>query len=255
MNRVWPSDDVATAVGYQPAGISPATRMPVRSIRTTATALFPAIATYSVRPSGESASALGSLPVGARGESATVTCSTTVPVRRSTRATPFAPAPPRPPGSAPAPAGPARPEPRRDLSLPHDRSLHRVDPHQSVRPVAAVRDHQRTVGQGDEAQRQRAHGHEPAGGPDAPARRQERRAVALSPRHDARGEEGEAGERWQGEQGSDAHGANIAAREPDVIPLGGLGRALLEARPLSFPAVPRFDPAGGSLERMLERRP
>src|SRR2546423_5837237 len=91
-NRVRPSDDVATAVGYQPAGMSPATRMPVRPIRTTATALFPAIATYSVRPSGESASALGSLPVAAWGDRATASCSTTVPVRRSTRATALAPA-------------------------------------------------------------------------------------------------------------------------------------------------------------------
>ena len=91
-NSVRPSAAVVTAVGYQPTGISPATCMPVRPIWTTATALLPAIATYSVRPSGESASALGSLPVGAWGESATVTCSTTVPVRRSRCATPFAPA-------------------------------------------------------------------------------------------------------------------------------------------------------------------
>src|SRR2546430_2638396 len=91
-NRVRPSDDVATAVGYQPAGMSPATRIPVRPIRTTATALFPAMATYSVRPSGESASALGSLPVAARGDRATASCSTTLPVRRSMRATAFAPA-------------------------------------------------------------------------------------------------------------------------------------------------------------------
>src|SRR5213076_1102371 len=91
-NRVRPSDDVATAVGYQPAGIKPATRMARGPTRTTATALLPAIATYSVRPSGDSASALGSLPTGARGSSATVSCSMTRPVRRSTRATPFDPA-------------------------------------------------------------------------------------------------------------------------------------------------------------------
>src|SRR5947207_4896015 len=91
-NSVRPSADVATAVGYQPTGTSPATRIPVRLIRTTATALFPAMATYSVRPSGESASALGSLPVGAWGDRATASCSTTLPVRRSTRATAFAPA-------------------------------------------------------------------------------------------------------------------------------------------------------------------
>ena len=91
-NSVRPSADVATAVGYQPTGTSPATRIPLRLIRTTATALFPAMATYSVRPSGESASALGSLPVGAWGDRATASCSTTLPVRRSTRATAFAPA-------------------------------------------------------------------------------------------------------------------------------------------------------------------
>src|SRR6059058_4350055 len=50
------------------------------------------LATYRVRPSGESASALGSLPVAARGDRATASCSTTVPLRRSTRATAFAPA-------------------------------------------------------------------------------------------------------------------------------------------------------------------
>src|SRR5437879_2257597 len=91
-NSVRPSEDVATAVGYHPVGMSPATRILDRPIRTTATALFPAMATYNVRPSGESASALGSLPVGARGERATASCSTTTPVRRSTRAMAFAPA-------------------------------------------------------------------------------------------------------------------------------------------------------------------
>src|SRR5437879_2014656 len=62
-----PSGDTATAVGYQPTGTSPATRMRVVSRRTTATALLPAIATYRVFPSGDRASALGSLPVGAWG--------------------------------------------------------------------------------------------------------------------------------------------------------------------------------------------
>src|SRR5947207_12773623 len=77
-NRVRPSAEVATAVGYQPAGMSPATRIPVRPIRTTATALFPAMAPYRGRPSGESASALGWLPAAARGDRATASCSTTV---------------------------------------------------------------------------------------------------------------------------------------------------------------------------------
>src|SRR5207237_10055436 len=87
-----PSGDTATAVGYQPTGTSPATRMRVLSRRTTATALLPAIATYRVFPSGDRASALGSLPVGAWGSSATVSCSTTAPRAGSTRAIPFAPA-------------------------------------------------------------------------------------------------------------------------------------------------------------------
>jgi len=60
--------------------------------RTTATALFPAIATKRVRPSRDNASAFGSLPTGACGARATVSCSRTSPVVRSTRATPFAPA-------------------------------------------------------------------------------------------------------------------------------------------------------------------
>src|SRR2546427_9496601 len=90
--KVEPSAETATAVGYQPTGMSPATRIAPRSSRTTATALLPAIATYSVRPSGARASAFGSLPTGARGASATVSCSTTRPVATSTRATPFEPA-------------------------------------------------------------------------------------------------------------------------------------------------------------------
>src|SRR5881628_199296 len=91
-NSVRPSGAIATAVGYQPTGIIPATRMPFAPTRTTASALLPAMATYSVRRSGASARALGSLPVGACGSSATVSCSTTAPVARFTRATPFAPA-------------------------------------------------------------------------------------------------------------------------------------------------------------------
>src|SRR3989475_12681503 len=90
--NVEPSAETATAVGYQPTGISPATRIVGGSTRTTATALLPAIATYSVRPSGARASAFASLPTGARGPSATVSCSITRPVTTSTRATPFAPA-------------------------------------------------------------------------------------------------------------------------------------------------------------------
>src|SRR3989475_11756910 len=90
--NVEPSAETATAVGYQPTGISPATRIVGGSTRTTATALLPAIATYSVRPSGARASAFGSLPTGARGPRAAVRCSLTRPVATSTRATPFEPA-------------------------------------------------------------------------------------------------------------------------------------------------------------------
>src|SRR5438034_2120772 len=89
---VRPSAEAATALGYHPAGMRPAKRIPLAPRRTTATALLPAMATYSVRPSGDRASALGSLPGGASGASATVSCSRTWPVTRSTRATPFAPA-------------------------------------------------------------------------------------------------------------------------------------------------------------------
>src|SRR5437867_7791701 len=91
-NSVFPSAATATAVGYQPTGITPATCMAAGVRRTAATALLPALATYRVRPSGESARAFGSLPTGACGARATVSCSRTWPVARSTRATPFEPA-------------------------------------------------------------------------------------------------------------------------------------------------------------------
>src|SRR6267378_581615 len=57
-NRVFPSGETATAVGYQAVGMSPARR-------TTATSLLPALATYRVAPSGATASPLGLLPTGA----------------------------------------------------------------------------------------------------------------------------------------------------------------------------------------------
>src|SRR5438132_70266 len=89
--RVRPSGETVTAVGYHPAGISPATRMRCPSRWTTATALFPAIATYNARPSGESASALGSLPSGAWGSRATVRFPTTATrPREGTSASPAA---------------------------------------------------------------------------------------------------------------------------------------------------------------------
>src|SRR2546427_13023795 len=81
---------------YHREGIGPATRIGTGAgaRETTATALLPAIATYSVRPSGARARPFGSLPTGARegGPSATVSCSITLPVARSSRATPLAPA-------------------------------------------------------------------------------------------------------------------------------------------------------------------
>ena len=111
-------------------------------------------------------------------------------------------------------------EPRGQLLFPHDRALHRIDPHQAVGAVAVVRDHQRPVRQRHEAHRQCAYAHAPAGRADTPPRGQQRGAVTQPAGHDTGGEQGQAGERRQSEQRSEAHGANMAAREPDVIPLG-----------------------------------
>src|SRR2546430_10703020 len=88
--NVEPSAETATAVGYQPTGINPATRIAGGSTRTTATALLPAIATYSVRPSGARASPFGSLPTGARGARANVSRAANRPVVTPTRAPTFA---------------------------------------------------------------------------------------------------------------------------------------------------------------------
>src|SRR5437899_12595470 len=73
--NVEPSAERPTAVGYQPTGINPATRIAGRSTRTASTALLLAIATYSVRPSGARGRAFGLLPTRARVQCATVTCS------------------------------------------------------------------------------------------------------------------------------------------------------------------------------------
>src|SRR5437016_12369453 len=75
----FPSRVNWTAVGYQPVGMKPLTVLvPGRLTSTTATALLSALATSSVRPSGERPSALGVLPAGAPGCSATETCSCAV---------------------------------------------------------------------------------------------------------------------------------------------------------------------------------
>src|SRR5689334_14849352 len=53
MNRVFPSGETATAVGYQPVGMNPFTWLRSRSsTSTTATQLLSALATNSVFPSG-----------------------------------------------------------------------------------------------------------------------------------------------------------------------------------------------------------
>src|SRR6266851_2908672 len=65
-----------TAVGYQPVGMKPLTALaPGRLTSTTATALLSALATSSVRPSGERPSVLGVLPAGVNGWTTTETCS------------------------------------------------------------------------------------------------------------------------------------------------------------------------------------
>ena len=79
-----------TAVGYQPVGMKPLTALaPGRLTSTTATALLSALATSSVWPSGERPSALGVLPAGAPGWSATETCSFAACEARSTTHTAF----------------------------------------------------------------------------------------------------------------------------------------------------------------------
>src|SRR5262249_62334208 len=63
-----PSPLKAAAVGYQPVGRNPATRLPpAASTRATATVLLSALATRRVAPSGESATLLGVEPGGADG--------------------------------------------------------------------------------------------------------------------------------------------------------------------------------------------
>src|SRR2546428_7205496 len=71
--NVEPSAETATAGGYQPTGISPATRIGGGSTRAPATALLPAFPTHSVRTSGARGSPVRSLPRGGRGPRATGT--------------------------------------------------------------------------------------------------------------------------------------------------------------------------------------
>jgi hypothetical protein len=85
-----PSRSKATPVGYQPVGMKPRKRLsPERVTSTTATVLLSAFATSSVWPSGESASAFGVEPGGARGESATAIFSAATRVATSTTQTAF----------------------------------------------------------------------------------------------------------------------------------------------------------------------
>jgi hypothetical protein len=57
-----------TAVGYHPTGTQPSTSLaPAFAMSTTATVLLSALATSSVSPSGDNASAFGVDPTGALG--------------------------------------------------------------------------------------------------------------------------------------------------------------------------------------------
>src|SRR5881296_217154 len=122
---------------------------------------------------------------------------------------------------APTAARPRQPEPRgRKPRPPHDLRADGIDPHQAVLPVAVVRDEHGPVGQREEVERQRADRHLTPGGPDAPARRELRRAVTQRSGDEAGGEERSARERRQQEQEAFEHGGNIAARASSVSPLG-----------------------------------
>ncbi len=76
MKRREPSRLNCAAVGYQPVGMNPVTSLFAGSLTfTTATALLSALATSSVRPSGERPRPFGVAPGGAFGNSATEICS------------------------------------------------------------------------------------------------------------------------------------------------------------------------------------
>ena len=72
----FPSRENATPVGYQPVGIEPReTARPGLATSTAATVLLSALATSSIRPSADSASAFGVEPGGACGKSDVPICS------------------------------------------------------------------------------------------------------------------------------------------------------------------------------------
>src|SRR3954451_21944596 len=80
-----PSRLNCAAVGYQPVGMKPRTRLsPGRETSTTATVLLSALATSRVRPSGDRPRALGVLPGGAAGSRASPIRSRAVRDARST---------------------------------------------------------------------------------------------------------------------------------------------------------------------------
>src|ERR1035438_9154201 len=91
MNKRRPSAATATAMGYQPVGINPATvdgpwvppGAAFSGRSTTATVLLSALATNSRLPSGETVSQLGVDPGGDLGCSATLIRSRTMPVSGS----------------------------------------------------------------------------------------------------------------------------------------------------------------------------
>src|SRR5215470_10020008 len=85
-----PSPLKAAAVGYQPVGRKPATRLSLSGpTDATATVLLSALATSSVPPSGESATLLGVEPGGEEGWSAIEICSFGAFDSRSTTQTAF----------------------------------------------------------------------------------------------------------------------------------------------------------------------
>ena len=105
-----------------------------------------------------------------------------------------------PDGVSPVPSRAGQAEPRGfEWQAPHELRGDGVDPHQPVRAVAVVRDQHRSVGEGEQVERQRPHRHLPARGANPPAGREERRAVFLRAGDEARGEHGEGGDRGNAE--------------------------------------------------------
>src|SRR5450432_1191542 len=73
-----PDGRARTAVGYQPVGMNPSTRLRASETSTTAAALASEQATKSLLPSAESPSPEGVMPSGWRGVMATLMLSTTL---------------------------------------------------------------------------------------------------------------------------------------------------------------------------------